>query len=204
MARRCSSSNARSATPPTCTDPVRQGPPLFKIVGRPAGTLDGFHYSPGFARAEFVWDDAHLDAWLTNPQKLIPGRGDAVPPGRSEDPRHHHRMAEGAALMAKPIHSMIRVLDEARSVDFYRRAFGMRGGRPLDFDGFTLVYLRGEGNGFELELTINHGRTEPYALGDGYGHIAFVVDDLAAEHARFASDGAGARTRSANSIATAR
>jgi lactoylglutathione lyase len=50
------------------------------------------------------------------------------------------------------------------------------------------VYLLGEGNGFELELTVNHGRTEPYALGDAYGHIAFVVDDLAAEHARFASE----------------
>src|SRR5260221_3779889 len=54
-------------------DPVRQGPPLFKIVGRPAGKVDGFHYSAGFARADFVWDDARLDAWLTNPQEIIPG-----------------------------------------------------------------------------------------------------------------------------------
>jgi lactoylglutathione lyase len=97
-------------------------------------------------------------------------------------------MVEGAALMAKPIHSMIRVLDEARSVDFYQRAFGMRVADRFEFEGFTLVYLLGEGNGFELELTVNHGRTEPYALGDAYGHIAFVVDDLAAEHARFASE----------------
>jgi lactoylglutathione lyase len=96
-------------------------------------------------------------------------------------------MAEGAALMAKPIHSMIRVLDEARSVDFYRRAFGMQVADRYDFDGFTLVYLSAGDSGFELELTVNHGRTEPYALGDAYGHIAFVVDDLAAEHARFAS-----------------
>ena len=43
--------------------------------------------------------------------------------------------------MAKPIHSMIRVLDEARSVDFYRRAFGMRVADRYVFDGFTLVYL---------------------------------------------------------------
>jgi cytochrome c len=55
------------------TDPVRQGPPLFKVVGRPAGKADGFHYSPGFAKADFVWDDARLDAWLTNPQAMIPG-----------------------------------------------------------------------------------------------------------------------------------
>jgi cytochrome c len=55
------------------SDPVRQGPPLVKIVGRPAGKVDGFHYSAGFARADFVWDDARLDAWLTNPQEIIPG-----------------------------------------------------------------------------------------------------------------------------------
>jgi cytochrome c len=55
------------------SDPVRQGPPLFKIVGRPAGKVDGFPYSAGFAKADFVWDDARLDAWLTNPQQIIPG-----------------------------------------------------------------------------------------------------------------------------------
>ena len=55
------------------SDPVRQGPSLFGIVGRPAGKVDGFHYSGAFARADFVWDDARLDAWLTNPQAMIPG-----------------------------------------------------------------------------------------------------------------------------------
>lgn len=54
-------------------DPVRQGPPLFKILGSPAGKVDGFHYSAGFAKADFVWDDAKLDAWLANPQQIIPG-----------------------------------------------------------------------------------------------------------------------------------
>ena len=39
---------------------------------------------------------------------------------------------------------MIRVLDETRSVDFYRRAFGMRVADRYDFEGFTLVYLIGE------------------------------------------------------------
>lgn len=55
------------------SDPVRQGPPLVKIVGRPAGKLDGFHYSAGFANADFVWDDARLDAYLANPQATVPG-----------------------------------------------------------------------------------------------------------------------------------
>ena len=91
--------------------------------------------------------------------------------------------------MAKPIHSMIRVLDEARSVDFYRRAFGMRIADRYPFDGFTLVYLIAEESSFELELTINHDRTEPYALGDAYGHIAFVVESLEAEHGRFETEG---------------
>ena len=91
--------------------------------------------------------------------------------------------------MAKPIHSMIRVLDEARSVDFYRRAFALEVSERIAFDGFTLVYMRNDSSPFELELTINHGRTEPYQLGDGYGHLAVVVDDLAAEHARMERDG---------------
>lgn len=55
------------------TDPVRQGPSLFGIVGRRAGSIDGFRYSPAFARADFAWDDARLDAWITNPQQMIPG-----------------------------------------------------------------------------------------------------------------------------------
>jgi lactoylglutathione lyase len=91
--------------------------------------------------------------------------------------------------MAKLIHSTIRVLDEARSVDFYRRAFALKIAERVAFDGFTLVYMRSDSSPFELELTINHGRTEPYQLGDGYGHLAVVVEDLAAEHARMERDG---------------
>ncbi|MBX3568981.1 MAG: VOC family protein [Rhizobiaceae bacterium] len=91
--------------------------------------------------------------------------------------------------MAKAIHSMIRVLEEARSVSFYRSAFGLEIADRYDFDSFTLVYLRNAEADFEVELTINKGRTEPYALGDGYGHIAFAVQDLDAEHARFEAAG---------------
>ena len=91
--------------------------------------------------------------------------------------------------MAKAIHSMIRVLDEERSVAFYKEAFGLDVATRLDFDSFTLVYLRNPENDFEIELTVNKGREEPYDLGDGYGHIAFCVDDLDAEHARFQAAG---------------
>ena len=91
--------------------------------------------------------------------------------------------------MAKPIHTMIRVLDEARSVDFYSRAFNLSVANRYEFDGFTLVYMSGPESPFEVELTINHGRTEPYDLGNGYGHVAFSVPDLDAEHARVVAAG---------------
>lgn len=91
--------------------------------------------------------------------------------------------------MAKAIHMMIRVLEEARSVAFYREAFGLEIADRLGFDGFTLLYLRNAENDFELELTVNHDRSEPYALGSGYGHLAFCVEDLGAEHARLEKAG---------------
>ena len=91
--------------------------------------------------------------------------------------------------MAKAIHMMIRVVDEDRSVDFYRRAFGLATADRFDFDSFTLHYLRNGEADFEIELTVNKGRTEPYALGDGYGHVAFCVENLDAEHSRLRSLG---------------
>ncbi|WP_027255974.1 VOC family protein [Leisingera aquimarina] len=91
--------------------------------------------------------------------------------------------------MAKAIHSMIRVLDEKRSVDFYRRALGLTVAERLDFDSFTLVYLSNDEAAFELELTVNKGQSEPYVLGNGYGHLAVCVPDVAAEHARFEAEG---------------
>lgn len=84
---------------------------------------------------------------------------------------------------------MIRVLDEARSLGFYRQAFGLEVADRLDFETFTLVYLSNPESEFELELTINKGREEPYALGDGYGHLAVSVVDLDAEHGRMGALG---------------
>ena len=82
--------------------------------------------------------------------------------------------------MAKLAHSMIRVLDEAASVKFYEDVFGLKIADRLDFDSFTLIYLRDAAGDFELELTVNKDRDTPYNLGDGYGHLAFVVEDLEA------------------------
>ncbi len=57
----------------TLSEPIRQGPPLVGVIGRRAGSFAGFHYSAGFAKADFTWDAAKLDSWLTNPQEVIPG-----------------------------------------------------------------------------------------------------------------------------------
>ncbi len=84
---------------------------------------------------------------------------------------------------------MIRVLDEARSVDFYRKAFGLDVAERLDFETFTLVYLSNAEAELEVELTVNKGRQEPYALGDGYGHLAVSVADLDSEHDRLGALG---------------
>lgn len=66
------------------SDPARQGPSLFNIIGRRAGTLEGFRYSAGFAKADFAWDEATLDSWIANPQEVIPGSVMAYRQGRPE------------------------------------------------------------------------------------------------------------------------
>lgn len=91
--------------------------------------------------------------------------------------------------MAKAIHMMIRVFEEKRSVAFYKEAFGLDIVERIDFETFSLIYLGNDESEFELELTINKARATPYKLGDGYGHLAFCVDDLDAEHARFKAAG---------------
>ena len=64
-------------------EPLRQGPPLVHIIGRQAGKFAGFSYSPALARADFTWDEGRLDAWLTNPQDVIPS---AIMPYRQAKP----------------------------------------------------------------------------------------------------------------------
>ena len=91
--------------------------------------------------------------------------------------------------MAKAIHTMVRVLEETRSVEFYRKAFGLDVADRLDFDNFTLIYMSNPEIPFEIELTVNKGRTDAYDLGDGYGHLAVSVSDIEAEHARFKAEG---------------
>lgn len=91
------------------------------------------------------------------------------------------------------LHTMIRVFDLDRSLDFYCRHLGMTLLRRQDYpDGeFTLAFL---GYGPEeshsvIELTHNWGQTEPYALGDGFGHIAIAVPDIYKACAELAAQG---------------
>ena len=91
--------------------------------------------------------------------------------------------------MAKMVHSMVRVMDEAKSVAFYTKAFNLKVADRLDFPDFTLIYLSNSETTFELELTVNKARTEPYTPGDAYGHLALVVEDVEADHARITAAG---------------
>lgn len=91
--------------------------------------------------------------------------------------------------MAKMVHSMVRVMDDKKSIAFYDQAFGLKVADRIDFPDFSLIYMSNPETGFELELTYNKGRSESYNLGNGYGHLAFIVDNLAAEHARISALG---------------
>lgn len=91
--------------------------------------------------------------------------------------------------MTKMIHTMIRVSDLERSVKFYRDALELEIKDQYVFDGFSLTYLANKETGFELELTHNHDQSEPYDLGNGYGHLAVSVDDIESAHQRIKSLG---------------
>ncbi|NKB84471.1 VOC family protein [Brucella grignonensis] len=91
--------------------------------------------------------------------------------------------------MATPVHSMIRVLNEKRSIDFYSTNFDLNLCDRYEFDDFALIYLRNKSSSFELELTINFGRDREYEMGDGYGHLAVVVDDVDSHYERLVNNG---------------
>ncbi len=70
---------------------TRQGPSLAGVYGRKAGSVAGFNYSPGFKTADFDWDEAHLDPYLTNPRSVIPG---GVMAYRQAKPEIRHMIIE--------------------------------------------------------------------------------------------------------------
>ena len=66
---------------------ARVGPNLFGIYGETAGQRDGFAYSPALRDSGLVWDDATLDAFIANPQGLVPKNRMAYPGQRDASKR---------------------------------------------------------------------------------------------------------------------
>ncbi|MCC6832286.1 MAG: VOC family protein [Thermoleophilia bacterium] len=88
------------------------------------------------------------------------------------------------------LHTMVRILDEERSLAFYRAlGFEERGRKRVGGDTATVIFLGLPGDDDRLELTLNDGRTDAYEVGTGYGHIALSIPDLDAELARLAGLG---------------
>lgn len=80
------------------------------------------------------------------------------------------------------LHTMIRVLDLKKSLDFYTRQLGMQLLWQKDYPGgeFTLAFVGygPESEGTVIELTHNWGQKDAYTLGDAWGHMAIGVDDI--------------------------
>lgn len=55
-------------------DADRVGPRHRGVVGRKAGTVPGYAYSPALRAAPIIWDVANLDRWLADPQSVVPGQ----------------------------------------------------------------------------------------------------------------------------------
>jgi lactoylglutathione lyase len=91
----------------------------------------------------------------------------------------------------KYAHTCYRVFDLDKAVDFYTNGLGFVEQRraPIRDEAINVFLAPPESPDQPLELTFNHGRTEPYEIGTGYGHIALQVDDLDGTLARLAEKG---------------
>lgn len=83
-------------------------------------------------------------------------------------------------------HENYNVLDLDRSLEFYEKALGLTEQRRKEAaDGsYKIVYVGNAKADFQLELTWLRDRKEPYNLGENEFHLAFVVDDYEAAHAK--------------------
>lgn len=91
------------------------------------------------------------------------------------------------------LHTMIRVFDLDKSIDFYTRLLGMTLLRKTDYESgrFTLAFVGygGEADNTVIELTHNWDQAEPYTLGSGFGHIALGVPDIYGACEKLAAEG---------------
>ena len=83
---------------------------------------------------------------------------------------------------AQMLHTMIRVKDLDKSIDFYTGLLGMKLLRRNDYPGgkFTLAFVGygDESSNAVIELTHNWDQEEAYDLGNGFGHVAIGVPDI--------------------------
>jgi len=91
------------------------------------------------------------------------------------------------------LHTMLRVGDLQRSIDFYTKVMGMKllrtTDRPEQKYSLAFVGYGDESEGAVLELTYNYG-VDRYELGNAFGHIAIAVDDARAACERIRAAGA--------------
>jgi lactoylglutathione lyase len=99
----------------------------------------------------------------------------------------------GVASSYRLLHTMIRVLDLEKSLDFYTRHLGMKLLRRNDYPSgeFTLAFVGygDEADHTAIELTHNWGQKEPYAIGNAFGHLAVSVPDIYATCESLAKEG---------------
>jgi len=78
----------------------------------------------------------------------------------------------------KLAHTMIRVKDLDATLEFYTGFLGLKETRrrPIG-DEATLIFLEDNASGYQIELTLNHGKTD-YELGNQFGHLAFFTENL--------------------------
>lgn len=80
------------------------GPNLLGVIGRKVASQEGFPYSAALKAQDFVWDEAALDRWLTNPNALVPGTVMAfagIPEAADRQAIIAYLQRQGAAAQAK-------------------------------------------------------------------------------------------------------
>ncbi|HEY4134198.1 MAG TPA: lactoylglutathione lyase [Alphaproteobacteria bacterium] len=100
---------------------------------------------------------------------------------------------QSALKGARMLHTMLRVRDLDKSIDFYTRLLGMTLLRRKDYPSgkFTLAFVGygDESDNTVIELTHNWEQAEPYALGTAFGHLALGLPDIHAACESLAAEG---------------
>src|SRR3954469_8978043 len=90
--------------------------------------------------------------------------------------------AGAEARTTRLLHTMIRVLDLDKSLDFYTRLLGMKTLRRKDYESgrFTLAFVGygDENSQAGIEFSHNWDQKEPYTIGSGFGHLALATSDI--------------------------